>query len=178
MLPRETTEDRAPKESPDMTARIRNSLRRAAVTSAVALAATGGLVTLAGPASAADKPGPNPPSSSPAKPDSRTGKNGVCESGELCLYYLQDKRGAFLDLFVSDPDFSNDVLRGGTPGNLANANNNTRSIRNRDSFYWRVYDGTNYTGTVILCAAPGDVGNFTASLWDRASSASYSSTAC
>jgi len=161
-----------------MSARITNSLRRAAVTSAVAVAATGALVTLTGPASAADKPGPNPPSSSPAKPDSRTGKNGVCETGELCLYFLQDKTGAFLDLFLSDGNFGNDVLRGGGSGDLAPANNNTRSIRNQDSFYWRIYNGTNNTGTVILCTAPGDVGNFTASLWDKASSASFSSDPC
>lgn len=159
------------------------SPRGPVMTGAVALAAAAGLVGLVGPASAADptKPGPTVQEStrSAEKPASSVGKNGVCEVNELCLYYLQDRRGAFLDLFSSDSDFSNDLLRGGGSGNLSNANNNTRSFLSRESsVYWRVYDGVNFTGTEILCIAPGDRANFTRTLWDRASSATYNTTPC
>lgn len=156
-------------------------LHLTAVTAAVALAAAG-LVGLTAPASAAtpDKPGPGGDSSSstPAKPGGRAGKDGVCNTSELCLYYLQNRVGAKLDLFFSDANFSGDILKGGGSGNGASANNNTRSYVSLDSFYWRVYDGANFTGTQILCIAPGDRGNFANSFWDRASSATFSSTPC
>ena len=83
-----------------------------------------------------------------------------------------------MDLFLSDADFSGDIFRGGGSGNGVSADNNTRSYLSRDSFYWRVYDGVNYTGTQILCIAPGDRGNFANSFWDRASSATFSTTPC
>jgi len=157
------------------------SLHLTAMTGVVAVAAASlvGLTTTAS-ASPPDKPGSNDDSSSsaPAKPGKRAGTDGVCQTGELCLYYLQNKVGAILDLYVSDGDFSNDLLKGGGSGNGANSNNNTRSYISLDSYYWRVYDGVNNTGTQILCIAPGDRGNFNSALWDRASSASYSSTAC
>jgi hypothetical protein len=158
------------------------SLRRTAVIGTVALASAG-LVGMVGPASAADlnKPGPTveQSTSSPVRPGGRIGKNGVCEVSELCLYFFQDRGGAFLDLFNSDPDFSDDVLRGGGTGNLSNANNNTRSILSRESsVYWRVYNEVNYTGNLILCAAPGDRANFYPPLYDTPSSARWSSTPC
>lgn len=163
------------------------SLHLTALIGAVALAAAC-LVGLTGPASAAppDKPGPNADSSSsaPAKPGGRAAKDGVCNVSELCLYYWQNRTApagggasAKLDLFVSDADFANDIMRIGS-GNGASANNNARSYLNNDTFYWRVYDLPNYTGTQILCIAPGDRGNFTNTLWDRASSATFSSVPC
>jgi hypothetical protein len=132
------------------------SLRRTAVTGTVALAATAGLVGLAAPASA------------------EVGKNGVCETGDLCLYFQTQQRGPVFDLFSADANFNPETF----PGTQIAANNNTRSYRNRDNFYWRVYDGPNFTGTEILCIAPGDRGNFSTRDYDRASSARFSSTAC
>jgi hypothetical protein len=158
------------------------SLHLTAMAGVIALAAAT-LVGFSASASAAgpDKPGPNEDSSTsaPAKPGGRANKDGVCNTSELCLYYLQNKVGAKLDLFSSDSNFSGDILKGGGSGNLASADNNTRSyLSTETTYYWRVYDGINYTGTQILCIAPGDRGNFTSTLWDRASSATYSSTAC
>jgi len=158
------------------------SIRLAAAAAVVAMAAAT-LVGFSASASAAgpDKPGPNEDSSTsaPAKPGGKANKDGVCNSSELCLYYLQNRTGAKLDLLLSDADFAGDILRGGGAGNLATANNNTRSYLSTETiYYWRVYDGINYTGTQILCIAPGDRGNFTSSLWDRASSATYSTVAC
>lgn len=159
-----------------------NSLRLTAVSGVVALAAAG-LVGLTSSASAAAtaKPGPNadPSTSAPAKPGGRANKDGVCNQYELCLYYMQNKVGAKFDLYLSDSNFAGDIFRGGGSGNGVTADNNARSyISLETSIYWRVYDGINYTGTQILCIAPGDRGNFAASLWDRASSANFSSTAC
>lgn len=156
-------------------------LHLTAVTAAVALAAAG-LVGLTAPASAAtpDKPGLNGDSlsSSPEKLGARAGKDGVCDTGELCLYYWQNREGAMLDLYLSEADFSGDILRGGGLGNGGSADNNTRSYLSRDIYYWRVYDGVNYTGTQIQCIAPGEAGNFDNSFWDQASSATFSSTPC
>jgi hypothetical protein len=131
------------------------SLRRTAVTGTVALAATAGLIGLAAPASAAEK-------------------DGVCESGEACLYYLQSYGGPLFDMYYADSDFSDDVF----PGDGRAVDNNTRSYWNRDNFYWRVYDGADSTGDELQCMDPGDRGNFSRGDWDRASSASYSSEAC
>ncbi|MET0863902.1 MAG: peptidase inhibitor family I36 protein [Nakamurella sp.] len=158
------------------------SLRLAAVAAVVAMAAAT-LVGLTASASAAepDKPGPTEDSSTsaPAKPGGKANKDGVCNTSELCLYYFQNRTGAKLDLLLSDANFSGDVLKGGGSGNGASANNNTRSYLSTETvYYWRVYDGANYTGTQILCIAPGDRGNFTSSLWDKATSATYSTTAC
>jgi len=154
------------------------SLHRTAVTATVALAAAAGLIGLAAPASAAAKPDPSVgasvPTNAPAKPASRAGKDGVCQSGELCMYYLQQRQSHLFDLFVSDVNFSGDVF----PGTGISADNNVRSYINNDTFYWRVYSGANYSGTEILCIAPGDRGNFSRRDWDTASSANYSSTAC
>src|ERR1700710_2158080 len=89
------------------------SIRLAALVGVAAMAAAT-LVGLTSTASAStpDKPGPSDDSSSsaPAKPGKKAGKDGVCNTGELCLFYLQNKVGAKLDLFVSDGDFSNDLL--------------------------------------------------------------------
>jgi Peptidase inhibitor family I36 len=132
------------------------SLRATALTGAVALAATAGVVGTATPASAG-------------------GKDGNCESGEFCLFYLQNRTDSVFDLYVGEADFSVDQFPtvAGRP-----VDNNTRSYDNKDTYYWRVYDGANYTGDELLCIAPGDRGNFRHSDWDRASSANFSSTAC
>jgi len=165
------------------------SLRLTAATGVVALAAAG-LVGFTTSASAAepDKPGPNNASSSsaPARPEGRANKDGVCNSLELCLYFWQNRKApgaagtasAKLDLHFADANFLGDVFLNGS-GNGVTANNNARSyLSTETSMYWRVWDGANYTGTQILCIAPGDRGNFANSLWDKASSANYNSTPC
>jgi hypothetical protein len=132
------------------------SLRRTALTGTIALAATAGLVGLAAPASAA-------------------GKDGSCQSGELCLYYFQNRTSHVFDLYDSDANFSGDTFPGATS---ISADNETRSYYNRDVYYWRVYDGANYSGEEIVCIAPGDRGNFARAYWERASSARWSSQSC
>lgn len=164
------------------------SLHLTAVTGVIAMAAAS-LVALTGPASAAapEKPGPNDASSTSAaeRPSSRANKDGVCNTQELCLYYWQNRKApgsgaasAKLDLHLSDANFIGDIFRVGS-GSGVTANNNARSyLSTETTVYWRVWDGANYTGTQILCIAPGDRGNFANSLWDKASSANWSTTAC
>jgi hypothetical protein len=155
----------------------RTTLHRTAATGTVALATAACLFGLTAPATAAPKPDPSVGATvtdSPTKPATRAGKNGLCEAGELCLYFLQNKTSFVFDLFLSDTNFVGDVF-GGTG---ISADNNARSYRNKDTFYWRVYSGSSNTGTEILCIAPGDVGNFSRRDWDTATSANFSSVAC
>jgi hypothetical protein len=132
--------------------RNRNSrLRRRLATLGTAAALVGGVgVATAGPASAA------------------THKNGVCESGELCLYYLTDYRGPVFDLYVSDNDFSNDYF----PGTSTRANDNTESVWNRDTYTWYVYVHANRGGSRGTLS-PGSYGNFTTTYKNQVSSAYY-----
>jgi Peptidase inhibitor family I36 len=102
-------------------------------------------------------------------------KDGNCEVGELCLFWWQNYSGAAFDLYLSDPDFSDDAF---SVDPAWAVDNNTRSYWSQDDFYWRVYDGANYSGEELLCIAPGDRGNFNRADWDRASSAAYSSEPC
>jgi hypothetical protein len=130
--------------------RIRNSRlarRAAAVGTAVALAGGVGLAT-ATPAAAA------------------THKNGVCEVGEPCLYYLTDYRGYIFDLYFSDGDFRNDVF----PGTNIRADNNTESFWNRDTYTWYVYTGY-YRGGYRGYISPGDYDNFNSTFFNTVSSA-------
>jgi len=102
-----------------------------------------------------------------------TGKNGVLESGEFGLYYLQNQSSYVFDLFVSDSNFAGDVF----PGTGISANNNTESYRNRDTFWWHVFTGASYTGS-HGCLPPEHVGNASATFKNTISSAYYSSSSC
>ena len=95
-----------------------------------------------------------------------TGKNGVVE-----LYYLQNFNGPVFDLFLSDSNFANDVF----PGTGINADNNTESDWNRDTFVWHVWTGANYTGN-HGCINPGVFGNFNNTYRNTVSSAYFAST--
>lgn len=126
-------------------------LRRAAATGA-AIAALGGIgMASAAPASAA------------------TPKNGVVEVGELGLYYLSNYGTPVLDLYVSDPDFSNDNF----PGTTIPADNNTESVWNRDTYTWWVCTGYNYGGSCGF-VSPGGYGNLNATYKNTVSSAYFS----
>ncbi|WP_239313275.1 MULTISPECIES: peptidase inhibitor family I36 protein [unclassified Frankia] len=103
-----------------------------------------------------------------ASPASATGKNGALEAGELGLYYFTGQSGYLFDLYLSDPDFSNDVF----PGTSISANNNTESWRNLDTYWWRVFTGANYTGSG-LDLAPFSAYNFPTTFFNTISSAYY-----
>jgi hypothetical protein len=82
-------------------------------------------------------------------------KDGRCDSGDMCLYYLTGFRGPIFDLFVSDNDFSDDRF----PGTSIPANDNTESGSNHDTYTWYLYTGANRTG-YRGTSAPGSSGNF------------------
>ncbi|HEV2779616.1 MAG TPA: peptidase inhibitor family I36 protein [Actinophytocola sp.] len=108
-----------------------------------------------------------------AAPASATAKNGVVESGEFGLYFVQGSSGLVFDLFVDDLDFRDDVF----PGTGISADNNTESYRNRDSFWWHVYTGVGLTGS-HGCLPPGHVGNASATFRNTISSAEFLSVGC
>jgi hypothetical protein len=164
----------------------RTKLHRTAAAGTVAVAAAACLFGLTAPASAATKPDPAPSATATddsTRPASRLNKNGVCEVNELCLYYWQNRKtpgsglaSPVFDLHLSDSSFAGESFFP-LPG--PSADNNARSYRSREtSVYWRVYDGANYTGTELLCIAPGDVGNLSWVHWDKATSAKYNTIPC
>jgi len=128
----------------------RTSLSARAAAVGTALAVAGGLAVAAAPSASA------------------AGKDGICQTGELCLYYLTDFRRPVFDLFVSDGDFRNDRF----PGTTISANNNTESFWSRDTFTWDVYTGTFRTGARGIIP-PGRSGNFSLTFKNTVSSAYF-----
>ncbi len=122
--------------------------RSAALASAFALAT--GLIVAGAPAASA------------------AGKDGVCQSGELCLYYNSNYGGRIFDLYVNDSNFSGDVF----PGTTTSANNNTASYFNADTYTWYVYTGANRSGSRGNLP-PGHYGNFSSIYKNTVSSAYY-----
>jgi hypothetical protein len=108
-----------------------------------------------------------------AAPASAAGKDGVINSGEVVLYYLSNFGYPILDLYVSDANFADDILR----PNGYSADNNTESVWNNDTYYWNLYPGANYTGSCGY-VAPGVSGNLAATWFNATTSARYTSTAC
>ncbi|MET0132895.1 MAG: peptidase inhibitor family I36 protein [Kibdelosporangium sp.] len=108
-----------------------------------------------------------------AGPASATERNGTVEVGEFGLYYVQGSSGLVYDLYFSDANFAGDVF----PGTGISADNNTESYRNRDSYWWHVYTGANYTGS-HGCLSPGYVGNASPTFRNTISSARFLSTSC
>ncbi|CUU55507.1 hypothetical protein Ga0074812_105158 [Parafrankia irregularis] len=108
-----------------------------------------------------------------APADAATHKNGVLETGEFGLYYLQNQSGYVFDLYVSDDNFAGDVF----PGTSISANDNTESYRNRDSYWWHVFTNASYTGS-HGCLSAGYVGNASATYKNTISSAYWSSASC
>ena len=106
-------------------------------------------------------------------PANATEKNGVVETGEFGLYYVQGSSGLVFDLYFSDSDFRNDVF----PGTGIPADNNTESYRNRDTFWWHVYTGVGYTGS-HGCLPPGWVGDASSTYRNTISSAQFMSVGC
>ena len=136
------------------------SRRRAAAIGA-ALAVAGGTAFAAAPsASAAPVPASGPSVAA-------VHKNGVCESGEFCLYYLANYGGPIFDLFFSDNDFSDDYF---PTAPSIRVNDNTESFWNRDTYTWYACVSPNRGGP-CGSATPGDYGNLSSTYKNRLSSA-------
>jgi hypothetical protein len=102
-------------------------------------------------------------------PAQAAGKNGYCEYGELCLYYLSNPtRGPIFDLYYADDNFADDYF----PGTYIPADNNTEVAYNRDTYTWYVYTGA-FRGGTRGYVSPGTLGNFTSTFKNTVSSAYY-----
>ncbi len=111
-----------------------NFLGRKIVLAVLALGATAALaVATAGVATAA------------------TARNGVCEVGEFCLFYLTDLQGSVSDFGGSIPDYGATQpgcyeFKGAGPGQGYCVKNEARSAWNRRPFAGHVFYNSNYGG--------------------------------
>ncbi|GAB3141253.1 peptidase inhibitor family I36 protein [Micromonospora sonneratiae] len=93
-----------------------------------------------------------------------TPRNGVCEGGEICFYYLDDRGGSLSDFTVSVANYGDaqptcyDFKSAGS-GQGQCIKNNAWSAWNRSSQTVRVYYNSNYGGSYENVTA-GTVRNF------------------
>ncbi|MET9001655.1 peptidase inhibitor family I36 protein [Amycolatopsis sp. Hca4] len=99
-----------------------------------------------------------------------TARNGVCETGEFCLYYGPGETGSVSDFSGSIPNYGRtqpDCYEFKTPG-LAGygqcIKNNARSAKNNTTRYVvKVYFNSNYGGSNVTYnpGGAGDLGSLT-----------------
>lgn len=88
---------------------------------------------------------------SPTAASAATPRNGVCEGGEICFYYLDDLGGSLSDFTASVADYGTtqptcyDFKSPGS-GQGQCIKNNVRSAWNRSSSTVRVYFNSGYGG--------------------------------
>ncbi|MEU5692818.1 peptidase inhibitor family I36 protein [Actinosynnema sp. NPDC020468] len=80
-----------------------------------------------------------------------TARNGVCETGEFCLYYLSGLEGSVSDFTTSVPDYGTSQpgcyeFKGAGYGQGLCVKNNARSAWNRRAGAARVYYNSYYGG--------------------------------
>jgi hypothetical protein len=84
----------------------------------------------------------------PAHAASPTPQNGVCEPGELCLWYFSGQQGSFVDLYWGANDLAEKVFLSPGAGRGTVVANNAESARNYDT-----------RQTALLCTEAYHVGN-------------------
>lgn len=96
-----------------------------------------------------------------------TARNGVCESGEICIYYNSDRGGSVSDFTTGVPNWGTGdncyVFKGPGLGQGFCMWDNNASFWNRTSRSVNVCTNTSYTGT-CRTISPGAYGNFGAAL--------------
>ncbi len=86
-----------------------------------------------------------------------TAKNGVCETGEFCLYYNSDHGGSLVDLANSQKDYGTGagciefVSTGSGKGQCVK--NNVASVWNRESSVVTVFYKSNWSGAIDSIAS-------------------------
>ncbi len=101
----------------------------------------------------------------PASPASAaTARNGVCETGEFCLYYFSGLGGSVSDFSVSVANYGSSQpscfeFRGPGSGRYQCVKNNAQSAWNRSSRSVTVYFNSNYGGVsdTFLAGERGDL---------------------
>jgi hypothetical protein len=105
----------------------------------------------------------------PADPASAaTARNGVCESGEFCLYWDYNKSGSVSDFQGSVSNYGASQptcyeFRGPGAGQGECVKNNAASVWNRSSHAVRVYYNSGYAGTSQTFAS-GQAANLNSAL--------------
>lgn len=77
-----------------------------------------------------------------------TAQNGVCESGEFCLYYNSDHGGSLSDFTGSISDYGSYTFKSGGSGQGQNVKNNAASVWNRTSAVVTVFYKSGYAGAI------------------------------
>ncbi|QCX81486.1 hypothetical protein C9F11_39520 [Streptomyces sp. YIM 121038] len=91
-------------------------------------------------------------------PADAAGADGVCQSGEWCLYYGSYLNGSLRDYSGADANYNNDSFVSGGLGRFQTVANNARSGLNANGFsYVQAFTGPSFTGTRGY-AAPGAFG--------------------
>jgi len=97
-----------------------------------------------------------------------TARNGDCEVGEFCLYYLPDRTGSVSDFSASVSDYGSTQptcyeFRGAGYGQGECVKNNAMSAWNRSGRAVTVYYNSGYAGTSQVFAS-GQYANLSAAL--------------
>jgi hypothetical protein len=105
-----------------------------------------------------------------ASPASAAGKNGWCETGELCLFYQDGFAGAWIDYYLGDDDHRNDRFIGGSgrPGYNAIVADNAQSAWNFDPNNWAVIATlTDCAGSTQVVDPNENVPRLRAGIWNN-----------
>lgn len=88
-------------------------------------------------------------------------RNGVCESGEFCLYYNSDHGGSMIDLAFGDKNYgagdSCTAFKTAGAGQGQCVKNNTASVWNRESSVVTVFYKSDWAGAVDSIPSGGKV---------------------
>ena len=90
-------------------------------------------------------------------------QNGVCESGEFCLYYNSDRTGSLSDFSGSISDYGTYKFKSAGAGQGQLVKNNAASVRNLTFKTVTVFYNSNYGGS-SQAVAPGAAVNLSTTL--------------
>ena len=141
--------------------KVTAQIGRIITTGVASFGVAGALMLTASPATAAA-----PVTATPAA--AATARNGVCESGEFCLYYLPGRAGSVSDFSSSVSNYGSSKpscyeFRGPGAGQGQCVKNNAMSVWNRSSRAVTVYYNSGYTGPSQTFAS-GQAGDLNSAL--------------
>ncbi len=102
-------------------------------------------------------------------------QNGVCESGEFCLYYNSDRTGSLSDFTGSISDYGTYKFRSAGAGQGQLVKNNAASVRNRTFGAVTVFYNSSYGGS-YQTVAPGAAVNLNTTLKNQNASHKFERT--
>lgn len=82
----------------------------------------------------------------PQSATAATARNGVCETGEVCLYYHSDYTGSMVDLAGDVRDYAGITFVSSGDGRGQAVKNNTASVRNKAGSPVTIFYNANYGG--------------------------------